>query len=221
MPVEATHWGRWARQLPLGSSVPLLLGPPLVGGLLVGVLRALTAFDDPLAAGSGSAAAAAGPQTEGADEASAERDRTAAASTSGRDSAGAGLSSPMWRARQQVPALASPEESNPVCGPQGSMPPQPATCRKFSSQVILPQRAGEGEGRGGAGAAGAGGGDHAGQRGLPGPGGPLRRHRPLGRARAGLRAAQQDAPPAATHRGRLRRRRAALLCTGLRFQCGW
>lgn len=45
-PVEATHWGRWARQLPLSSAVPVLVAPPLIGGAVVGGLRALTSFDD-------------------------------------------------------------------------------------------------------------------------------------------------------------------------------
>ncbi len=48
-PVEATHWGRWARQLPFSSAVPVLVAPPVVGGIVVGSLRALTNFDDPTA----------------------------------------------------------------------------------------------------------------------------------------------------------------------------
>ena len=52
-PVEATHWGRWARQLPLPAEFTVLVAPPLVGGVVVGSLRALTQFDKPgVAAGS-------------------------------------------------------------------------------------------------------------------------------------------------------------------------
>ena len=52
-PVEATHWGRWARHLPLPAEFAVLVAPPLVGGLVVGSLRALTQFDKPgVAAGS-------------------------------------------------------------------------------------------------------------------------------------------------------------------------
>lgn len=47
--MEATHWGRWARQLPFSSAVPVLVAPPVVGGIVVGTLRALTRFDDPTA----------------------------------------------------------------------------------------------------------------------------------------------------------------------------
>ena len=39
-PLEATHWGAWARALPLSSSLPLLVLPPVLGGLAVGGLRA-------------------------------------------------------------------------------------------------------------------------------------------------------------------------------------
>ncbi len=46
--MEATHWGRWARQLPLASAIPVLVAPPVVGGLVVGALRAATNFDEPL-----------------------------------------------------------------------------------------------------------------------------------------------------------------------------
>ena len=46
-PVEATHWGRWARQLPLPAEFTVLVAPPLVGGIVVGSLRALTQFDKP------------------------------------------------------------------------------------------------------------------------------------------------------------------------------
>ena len=74
-PLEATHWGRWARQLPLSSAVPLLVTPPVVGGLLVGALRAASSFDDPTAAGSAPGAA---PND------AALRDGTASASASGR-----------------------------------------------------------------------------------------------------------------------------------------
>ena len=46
-PVEATHWGRWARQLPLPAEFGVVVAPPLVGGIVVGSLRALTQFDKP------------------------------------------------------------------------------------------------------------------------------------------------------------------------------
>ncbi|BDA42741.1 probable H(+)/Cl(-) exchange transporter ClcA [Coccomyxa sp. Obi] len=95
-PVEATHWGRWARQLPLASAVPVLVAPPVVGGLVVGALRAVTNFDEPLALKGGeqqgkpatSSLARNGNKipsapTEGSQ--AALRDQTAAASTSGRD----------------------------------------------------------------------------------------------------------------------------------------
>lgn len=60
--MEATHWGRWARQLPFSSAVPVLVAPPVVGGILVGSLRALTNFDDPTASkGKGQQGKAADP----------------------------------------------------------------------------------------------------------------------------------------------------------------
>ena len=39
-PLEATHWGRWARSLPLEAALPLVLLPPTAAGLAVGALRA-------------------------------------------------------------------------------------------------------------------------------------------------------------------------------------
>ena len=57
-PVEATHWGRWARQLPLPAEFGVLVAPPLVGGVVVGTLRAVTQFDKPT---SSSSAAASSP----------------------------------------------------------------------------------------------------------------------------------------------------------------
>ena len=39
-PLEATHWGAWARALPLSASAPLLVLPPVLGGVAVGALRA-------------------------------------------------------------------------------------------------------------------------------------------------------------------------------------
>ena len=93
-PLEATHWGRWARQLPLRSAVPLLVTPPVVGGVLVGALRAVSSFDDPAAADSSSGAAS----TE-----AALRDRTASASTSGRGEGSSALGgSPLWWAKQKA-----------------------------------------------------------------------------------------------------------------------
>ena len=38
-PLEATHWGRWARSLPLEAALPLVLLPPTAAGLAVGALR--------------------------------------------------------------------------------------------------------------------------------------------------------------------------------------
>jgi len=46
-PLEATTWGRWARALPLQTAVPVLVLPPTAGGVLVGLLRAATLFDEP------------------------------------------------------------------------------------------------------------------------------------------------------------------------------
>ena len=63
-PLEATHWGRWARSLPLATSWHTLLWPPVVGGLAVGVLRRVsgglgeTATLDPLIQQAAKAAAA-------------------------------------------------------------------------------------------------------------------------------------------------------------------
>ncbi len=45
-PLEATFWGRWARELPLAAAVPVLVLPPALGGVLVGLLRAATRFDE-------------------------------------------------------------------------------------------------------------------------------------------------------------------------------
>lgn len=39
-PLEATHWGRWARSLPLEAALPLVLLPPTAAGLALGALRA-------------------------------------------------------------------------------------------------------------------------------------------------------------------------------------
>lgn len=98
-PLEATHWGRWARQLPLSSAVPLLVTPPVVGGLLVGALRAASAFDDP-------AAADGAPRVSAPSDAASLRDRTASASTSGRGDRGAAFgASPLWLARQKARML--------------------------------------------------------------------------------------------------------------------
>ena len=54
-PVEATHWGRWARQLPLPAEFGVLVAPPLVGGVVVGTLRAVTQFDKPITSSSAAA----------------------------------------------------------------------------------------------------------------------------------------------------------------------
>ncbi|CAL8467610.1 g7148 [Coccomyxa elongata] len=94
-PVEATHWGRWARQLPLTSAIPVLVAPPVVGGLVVGALRAVTNFDEPLPSerSEQQGKSATNPLASNRSEFSsapteesraALRDQTAAASTSGR-----------------------------------------------------------------------------------------------------------------------------------------
>ena len=55
-PLEATHWGRWARSLPLEAALPLVLLPPTAAGLAVGALRAAAggSLDDSRATSSGS-----------------------------------------------------------------------------------------------------------------------------------------------------------------------
>lgn len=59
--MEATHWGRWARQLPLPAEFGVLVAPPLVGGVVVGSLRALTQFDKAGVTASSSKPAASNP----------------------------------------------------------------------------------------------------------------------------------------------------------------
>ncbi|KAK9909773.1 hypothetical protein WJX75_007259 [Coccomyxa subellipsoidea] len=120
-PVEATHWGRWARQLPFSSAVPVLVAPPVVGGIVVGSLRALTSFDDPTASkGKGQQGKAADPLSLYGNRATvplqatqaALRDQTAAASTSGRDADTESvqhgwrqrLFPPSWQSRGEVQA---------------------------------------------------------------------------------------------------------------------
>lgn len=105
--MEATHWGRWARQLPLATAIPLLVAPPLVGGTLVGALRALTSFDEATAGADDSRAQAqaaavsrTAPEPLGSGSERGSRDRTAEASTSGRD--GTAAPPAKWRFRQQV-----------------------------------------------------------------------------------------------------------------------
>jgi hypothetical protein len=47
-PLEATFWGRWARQLDMATAWPIIVFPPTIGGLLVGTLRRLSGgLDDP------------------------------------------------------------------------------------------------------------------------------------------------------------------------------
>eukprot|EP00884_Botryococcus_braunii_P014568 jgi/Botrbrau1/23111/Bobra.0243s0045.1 len=47
-PLEATYWGRWARQLDMTTAWPLIVFPPTIGGLLVGTLRRVTGgLEDP------------------------------------------------------------------------------------------------------------------------------------------------------------------------------
>ena len=55
-PLEATHWGRWARSLPLEAALPLVLLPPTAAGLAVGALRAAAggSLEDSKSSGSGS-----------------------------------------------------------------------------------------------------------------------------------------------------------------------
>ena len=98
-PLEATHWGRWARQLPLRSAVPLLVTPPVIGGLLVGALRAASGFDSPPATADTTSASRAGSNDD-----AALRDRTASASTSGKGGGGGAPlgRSPLWWARQKA-----------------------------------------------------------------------------------------------------------------------
>jgi H+/Cl- antiporter ClcA len=48
-PLEATHWGRWARSLPWTEALPILVLPPAAAGAAVGALRAAAggSLDDP------------------------------------------------------------------------------------------------------------------------------------------------------------------------------
>jgi hypothetical protein len=47
-PLEATYWGRWARQLDMTTAWPLIVFPPTIGGLLVGTLRRVSGgLEDP------------------------------------------------------------------------------------------------------------------------------------------------------------------------------
>lgn len=47
-PLEATYWGRWARHLDMATSWPIIVFPPTIGGLLVGILRRVSGgLEDP------------------------------------------------------------------------------------------------------------------------------------------------------------------------------
>ncbi len=53
-PLEATHWGRWARQQPVRTAWHLIVLPPALGGCVVGAFKLATgnfgerwAGDDP------------------------------------------------------------------------------------------------------------------------------------------------------------------------------